>query len=77
MRHIAESTRSTASSNWLSPLQPPIKFTTLEVKGELGDGGFSMKKLEGLAYDGQFSGQGEISWRDGVKALWYLLKFRF
>jgi len=56
-----------SASNWLSPLQPPIKFTTLEVKGELGDGGFSMKKLEGLAYDGQFSGQGEISWRDGAR----------
>lgn len=56
-----------AASNWLSPLVPPIKFSALEVKGDLGDGGFSIKKLEGLAYDGQFSGLGEIDWRDGAR----------
>lgn len=55
-----------SASNWVSFFVPPIKFAALEIKGELGDGGFSIKKLEGLAYDGQFSGFGEVGWRDGV-----------
>lgn len=55
-----------SASNWLSPLLPPIKFASLEVKGELDGTRFSIQKLEGMAYDGQFSGVGEIGWRDGV-----------
>jgi hypothetical protein len=32
----------------------------------------------GITYDGRGYDEGKkINWKDGVKALWYLLKFRF
>ena len=55
-----------SASDWPSPFVPPLRFSALEIKGELDDGRFAISKLEGLAYDGQVSGLGEADWRDGV-----------
>jgi hypothetical protein len=55
---------SIAATDWKAPFQPPVAFAKFELSGRFLPGRFAIDKLEGLAYDGQVSGNGMVGWDD-------------
>jgi glycosyltransferase involved in cell wall biosynthesis len=64
-REVARSLRLTAASKWKSAQKSPVSAD------------FVIYEL-GISYCGRTYAEGKkINWKDGMKALWYVFKFRF
>ena len=55
-----------SAKSWTAPLEPPVRFDALNVKGTASAVGAELTEIEAKLYGGTVTGKASLGWREGV-----------